>query len=266
MPEFTGQAGTARPVSGAAVHPTAIVDPRAILGAGVTVGPLTVVRGDARIGAGSRIGSHCVIGEGDRELTSIGAGALIRSHSVIYAGSTFGRGLETGHHAVLREGLDAGRGLRVGTASDLQGLSTIGHFVRIHSNVFVAQRTTIEDFAWIFPKVMLADDPHPPSDTCTHGPTIRSAAVIGAAATVLPGLDVGRASLVAASALVTADVPEEAVVRGAPARVVGSTRDVRCRHGALGRPYPWWEHFRRGYPPEVRWTGQGPVYQEEDDP
>jgi UDP-3-O-[3-hydroxymyristoyl] glucosamine N-acyltransferase len=250
-------------VSGAVVHATAIVDPRAVLGAGVTIGPLTVVRGEARIGTGSRIGSHCVIGEGDGELTVIGPGAVIRSHSVIYAGSTFGRELETGHHAVLREGLDVGRGLRVGTASDLQGSSSIGHFVRIHSDVFVAKRTTVEDFAWIFPKAMIADDPHPPSDTCTHGPTIRRAAVIGAAATVLAGLDVGRASLVAAAALVTADVPEEAVVRGVPARVTGSTRDVRCRHRALAQPYPWWEQFDRGYPPEVRLTSSGPVYEED---
>ena len=113
---------------------------------GVTIGPLTVVHGEARIGARSRIGSHCVIGEGDRARTVIGAGAVIRSHSVIYAGSTFGRDLETGHHAVLRECLDVGRGLRVGTASDLQGSSSIGHFVRIHSNVFVAKRTTIEEY------------------------------------------------------------------------------------------------------------------------
>jgi UDP-3-O-[3-hydroxymyristoyl] glucosamine N-acyltransferase len=250
-------------VSGATVHPTAIVDPRAVLEEGVTIGPLTVVHGEARIGARSRIGSHCVIGEGDRERTVIGAGAVIRSHSVIYAGSTFGRDLETGHHAVLRECLDVGRGLRVGTASDLQGSSSIGHFVRIHSNVFVAKRTTIEDFVWIFPKVMIADDPHPPSDACTHGPTIRRAAVIGAAATVLARLDIGRASLVAAAALVTADVPEEAVVRGMPARVTGSTRDVRCRHGALVRPYPWWEQFDRGYPPEVMRTSSGPVYEED---
>jgi acetyltransferase-like isoleucine patch superfamily enzyme len=245
------------------VHPTSVVDSRAVLGPGVTVGPLTVVRGEAYIGAGSRIGSHCVIGEGDRERTVIGEGALIRSHSVIYAGSTFGPELETGHHAVLREGLATGRNLRVGTASDLQGLTSIGHFVRIHSNAFVAQRTEIEDFAWIFPKVTLADDPHPPSDTCTRGPTIRRAAVIGAAATVLPGLEIGRASLVAAAALVTTDVPEEAVVRGVPARVTGSTRDVRCRHGALVRPYPWWEHFDRGYPRQVRRTSEGPVYEED---
>jgi acetyltransferase-like isoleucine patch superfamily enzyme len=248
-------------MSPAAVHATAVVDPQATLGPGVTVGPLTVIEGAAHIGAGTRIGSHCLIGEGGGT-TTIGEGALIRSHTVIYAGSSYGPGLETGHHTVLREGLDAGRNLRVGTASDLQGCSTIGHFVRIHSNAFVARRTTIEDFAWIFPKALLVDDPHPPSDSCTHGPTIRHAAVVGAGATVLAGIEVGRGSLIAAGALVALDVPAEVMVRGVPARVVCATRDVECHHGAPARPYPWWEQFHRGYPPEVRVTSLGPVYEE----
>jgi UDP-3-O-[3-hydroxymyristoyl] glucosamine N-acyltransferase len=248
-------------MSAPTVHPTAVVDPRATLEHGVTIGPLTVIEGDARIGAGSRIASHCLIGVGGGT-TTIAGGAVIRSHTVIYATSSFGPGLETGHHAVLREGLEVGRNLRVGTASDLQGDSAIGHFVRIHSGAFVARRTTIEDFAWIFPKALLVDDPHPPSDTCTHGPTVRRAAVVGAGATVLAGLEVGRASLVAAGAVVVADVPAETVVRGVPAREAGSTSEVLCRHGAPVRPYPWWEQLRRGYPPEVHLTSLGPVYEE----
>ena len=44
-----------------AIHPTAIVDPRAKLAAGVTVGPYTVIDGDVEVGEGTTIGAHNVI-------------------------------------------------------------------------------------------------------------------------------------------------------------------------------------------------------------
>ncbi|MCM2327284.1 MAG: acyl-ACP--UDP-N-acetylglucosamine O-acyltransferase [Lysobacter sp.] len=44
-----------------AIHPTAIVDPRARLAAGVRVGPYTVIDGDVEVGEGTTIGAHCVL-------------------------------------------------------------------------------------------------------------------------------------------------------------------------------------------------------------
>ena len=44
-----------------AIHPTAIVDPRAKLAAGVRVGPYTVIDGDVEVGEGTTIGAHCVL-------------------------------------------------------------------------------------------------------------------------------------------------------------------------------------------------------------
>ena len=44
------------------IHPTAIVHPKARLGARVTVGPYTVIRERVTIGPGTTIGAHCVIG------------------------------------------------------------------------------------------------------------------------------------------------------------------------------------------------------------
>ena len=50
------------------------------------------------------------------------------------------------------------------------------------------------------------------------GPTIGARARIGAGAVLLPGVDVGQGATVAAGALVTRDVPEDATVMGIPAR------------------------------------------------
>jgi acetyltransferase-like isoleucine patch superfamily enzyme len=233
------------------IHPTCLVGTDAEIGEGVDIGPFTVVYDNVTLGEGAKIESHCSLGSGSDVRLVIGKSAVIRSHSVIYGGSSFGEGLDTGHHVTIRSGVTAGRNLRVGSQTDIQGLSEFGDFVRLHSDVFVAQYSKIGDFVWIFPKVMLANDPHPPSDTCTLGPTIRDGAALGAMSLIMPGTTVGRGSLVAAGSTVTRDVPPYRVVRGAPARDVGPVQDIKCSEGRLDQPYPWWKHFRRGFPEDV---------------
>lgn len=216
-----------RPV-GAGIHETSIVSPDAVIGDGAAIEPFCLIR-------------RC----------AIGSGALIRSHTVIYADVEIADGFECGHHVKIREGTRIGKGVRVGTDSDLQGRLTIGDHARLHSGVFVPQLTTIEELVWIFPRAVLLNDPHPPSDTCTQGPTIRRTAVVGAAATIFPGVEVGEGALVGAGSVVREDVPAGMVVAGVPAKVVGPTSEVTCRHGRLDQVYPWSSHFRRGYPEGV---------------
>lgn len=239
------------------VHPSALVSEGAELGENVTVGPFSVLHSGATVGSNTVVGSHCIIGEPTSDFygglapvaeTVIGPNSIVRSHSVIYQGALIGAGLSTGHHVTIREGTMIGEHVQIGTKSDLQGLLSVGNFARLHSNVFVAQYSVIEDFAWLFPDVVLANDPHPPSDSCTRGPVIRRFAVLGARSTVLPGIEVGEHSLVGASSLVTRDVAAETLVAGVPAKPRGSVRDVECRHGNLDVIYPWPLQFRRGYP------------------
>jgi UDP-N-acetylglucosamine acyltransferase len=48
-------------VTASAIHPTALIDPRARLDAGVTVGAYAVIGPDVELGAGTRVGPHCLI-------------------------------------------------------------------------------------------------------------------------------------------------------------------------------------------------------------
>ncbi len=242
------------------ISPLASISPGARIGANATIGPFTVVHDDVVIGDDCTIESHCVVGLptalAEGRVLELGDGALVRSHSVLYQGSRIGPGLRTGHHVTIREGLVAGRSLQVGTATDIQGSSVFGDFVRTHSSVFVAQGATIGSYVWLSPGVILTDDPHPPSDGWRAGVTVEDFAVIAARATVMPGIRVGTRSLVAAGALVTRDVAPDTVVAGVPARLLCPTSEVLLRDGS-GRPaYPWMRHFHRGYPPEVveRWV------------
>lgn len=242
------------------VHSTAYVDPDAELGADVEIGAFSLVHAGVRLGDGCRIGSHCVLGEGDRGPLEIGSRAVIRSHAVIYGGSTFGPELETGHHVTMREHLDVGRNLRVGTGCDLQGESHIGNFVRMVANVHITQHSRIEDFVWMFAWILTTNDPHPPSDTCTVGPTIERAALLTSNITTLPGIRIGAGSFIAAGSMVTKDVEPERIMRGVPARDIGSIHDIKCTHGHGEIQHPWWNYFRRGYPPEVSFHADGPRY------
>ena len=235
------------------IHPSAFVHPEAELGDGVEIGPFTIVHADVHLGAGSVVGSHCEVGHpapGDPGPLRVGAGALIRSHSVLYAGSTFGAGLQTGHRATLREGIIAAEDLRIGTLCDLQGDTTVGRHVRLHSGVFVAKGAMIGDFAWVFPHVVLTDDPHPPSDGSNAGVTLEPYAAVAASAVLLPGVRVGEGALVAAGALVRADVPAGMLCAGVPGTVRGPVDRILLTDGS-GPAYPWRRHFHRGYPEAV---------------
>lgn len=72
-------AARVRPAPSGVVHPSAVIDPTAQLGAGVTVGPLAVIEAGARIGDGAVIGPHAVIGRN----ACIGAGTRLAAHVCI---------------------------------------------------------------------------------------------------------------------------------------------------------------------------------------
>jgi acetyltransferase-like isoleucine patch superfamily enzyme len=137
--------------------------------------------------------------------------------------------------------------LQIGTLSDLQGDCVIGDYVRTHSNVHIGKHSRVGDYVWIFPYVVLTNDPHPPSNYLV-GVTVEPYAVIATMSVVLPGVTVGEHSLVAAHSMVSKDVPPHMVVGGAPAKVLTEATSIRLKDGSEEPAYPWPRHFHRGYP------------------
>ena len=236
------------------VHPSSYVSPEAKLGDGVEVGPFSIIHENVIMGDRVKVGSNCELGIstqlGDGTPLIIGDDSLVRSHSVFYESSSFGAGLTTGHHVTVREKTIAGLGFQIGTLSEIQGDCTIGDYVRFQSNVFVGKKTTIGNFIWIFPYVVLTNDPTPPSHVLI-GCTIEDYASVSAASVVLSGVRIGHHSLVAAQACVTKDVPPNMIVAGIPAHVVGNTNTIQLRDGSRRAAYPWTKHFTRGYPDSI---------------
>lgn len=236
------------------IHKTASVSPKAKLGKNVTIGPFTIVHDNVEIGDDTTVGSFCELGVGSRLADGsplrIGPNSLIRSHSVFYEGSVFGEGLITGHRVTIRERTIAGENFQVGTLGDIQGHCTIGNYVRFHSNVHIGQKAVIGNFVWIFPYVVLTNDPHPPSNTLI-GVTVEDYAAIATMSVILPGVRIGQGSLVGAHSSVAKDVMPETVVVGSPAKEICPVQSIKLKGSASASAYPWRRHFHRGYPKEI---------------
>jgi UDP-3-O-[3-hydroxymyristoyl] glucosamine N-acyltransferase len=79
------------------IHPSAVIDESATLGADVSVGPFTVIGPGARIGDGTVIASHVTVGAG----VTIGAGGLLHAGVRIGDGCTIGASVIVHHNASI---------------------------------------------------------------------------------------------------------------------------------------------------------------------
>jgi acetyltransferase-like isoleucine patch superfamily enzyme len=243
------------------IHPTAVISDRAKLGANISIGAHCIVYDNVEIGDETIVGPNSILGEPiasyyheekyENPVLKIGKNTLFRSGAIVYAGSQIGDGVEFGHRVTIRERTQIGANARVGTLSDIQGFCKIGTYSRLHSNVHIGQKSAIGDFVWIFPYVVLTNDPQPPSSVL-QGVVVEDFAVIATQAVIMAGVRVGHDSLIGASALVNKDVEPESVVVGVPAKKLASVRDIKSP--TTGEAvYPWREHFERGMP----WEGVG---------
>ncbi len=218
-----------------------------------------IIRDNVHIKRGTTIGARCILGEylGDfyEDRTNkthplvIGENSIIRSETIIYGDCEIGDNFMTGHRVTIREGSIISENVRVGTLSDIQGKCIIGHHVNIHSNAHLGQDCKIGNYVWIYPYVVLTNDPYPPSEILT-GVTIEDYAVVAVGAVVLPDVTIGEGALVAAGTIVTKNVERGKVVSGNPGREKGNTFDIINRY--TNEPaYPWRDRFDRGMP----WEG-----------
>ncbi len=193
---------------------TAVVDPRVTIGEDSTVGEFVILGVDP---------------PDLDEALQLGLESRIRSHTVIYRGNSIGDRFQTGHGVLVRESNRIGSNVSIGSHTIVEHHVEIGDRVRIHSNAFIPEYSVIEDGAWIGPCVTFTNARYPLSPDAKAslaGPVVRSDAKIGANATLLPGVVIGRRALVGAGSVVIQDVPDDAVVVGNPARFVRPITDV----------------------------------------
>ena len=201
------------------------------------------------------IGDFCVIGFNNKRLNKkliIGKNSIINSHTIIYLGSEVGENNIIGHNVLIREETFLGKNVQIGSYSDLEGYCSIDDFSKLHSCVHVGQHSKIMSYVYIFPYVILTNDPIPPSDI-RRGVVLEPFSIICTRSTILPGIKIGFSSFIGANSLVNKNVESEMIGSGNPFRIKGNISNIKIPN-TENSAYPWVGRFNKDYPSDIKET------------
>lgn len=195
-------------MSGVKIHPTAIVDPQARLGAGVTVGPYSIIERGVTLGENVEIGAHAVI----TGQTNIGRDCKIFSGAVIGSipqdkkfGGQDDVGLVIGEKNVFREfvtvnmgTVEGGGRTIIGNGNFIMAYAHVAHDCRIGDGCIIANAGTLAGHV-----------------------TLEDRVVLGGLAAVHQFVRLGKLSIIGGCSKVVQDIPPFSTCDGHPAKVFG---------------------------------------------
>jgi UDP-2-acetamido-3-amino-2,3-dideoxy-glucuronate N-acetyltransferase len=165
------------------------------------------------------------------------SGFFQHSHAVVEPGATIGKGTRIWAFAHIVKGAVLGADCNICDHTFIEGQVRIGNRATIKSGVFLWDGLVLEDDVFIGPAAVFTNDYRPRSRKQLKDiaqTILKEGCTVGANSTTLPGLTIGKWAMIGAGAVVTRSVPDFALVRGNPARVVGWV----CRCGEKLVPSP----------------------------
>ena len=152
--------------------------------------------------------------------------------AVVEPGAHLGENTKVWHYAHVRSKANVGDNCIIAKGVFIDQDVHIGSNVKIQNNASIYHGVTIRDGVFIGPHVCFTNDLYPravnpdlspksASDWTVSTTLVDVGASIGANATIIAGITIGKWALVAAGSVVTTSVPPFALVRGNPAKVVG---------------------------------------------
>jgi len=128
-------------------------------------------------------------------------------------------------------GCEVGDETKIGAFVEIQKNAKVGQRCKISSHTFICEGVTIEDEVFVGHNVTFVNDTFPRATSGTGAlqteadwkvetTLVKKGASIGSGATILANIVIGENALIGAGAVVTKDVPPNAIVTGNPAKVV----------------------------------------------
>ena len=230
------------------------ISKKAKIGKNVIIANSSRILGNVIIGDNVTIGDFCLIGSTSENKTSkkliIKNGVKINSHSIIYLDSEIGENSVIGHRVLIREKTKIENNVQIGSYSDIEGHCEILSYAKLHSNVHVGQHSKIMNYVWLFPYVILTNDPIPPSEI-REGVIIEPFAIVCTRTTILPGKKIGFGSFVGANSLVNKNLKPEMIGSGNPFKERGSINLIKIPDKNESA-YPWHSRFQKDYPKNIK--------------
>lgn len=158
---------------------------------------------------------------------------FVHDSSYVDQGAQIGAGTKIWHFCHVMAGARVGERCSFGQNCVVSPGVVIGSNVKVQNNVSIYEGTVIEDDVFLGPSCVLTNVTNPRSQVLRRAlyekTLLRRGCSIGANATVVCGISIGRYAFVAAGAVVAKDVPDYALMVGVPARQKG----WMSRHGHL---------------------------------
>lgn len=152
---------------------------------------------------------------------------LVHVHetAVVDEGARIGAGTRVWHWTHICEGARVGKDCSLGQNVFVANNVVIGDNVKIQNNVSVYDNVTLEDDVFCGPSMVFTNVYNPRSAVSRKDEYMDTlvcrGASIGANATIICGVSIGKYAFVGAGAVVKQDVPDYALVVGVPARQIG---------------------------------------------
>jgi UDP-2-acetamido-3-amino-2,3-dideoxy-glucuronate N-acetyltransferase len=161
---------------------------------------------------------------------------FVHESSYIDEGAEVGKGTKIWHFSHVMSGAKIGEHCNFGQNCVISPGVMIGSNVKVQNNVSIYEGTIIENDVFLGPSCVLTNVTNPRSQVLRRAlyekTLLRRGCSVGANATIVCGITIGRYAFIAAGAVVARDVPDYALMVGVPARQKG----WMSRHGHLLAP------------------------------
>jgi UDP-2-acetamido-3-amino-2,3-dideoxy-glucuronate N-acetyltransferase len=165
----------------------------------------------------------------------------IDSTAIVEKGAVVGQGTSIWNWTKVRQGAHIGENCIIGQGVHIDFNVSIGAGCKVQNGAQIYHGVNLKNHVFIGPNVTFTNDLYPRADNKFWNllqTTVEEHASIGAAATILCGITIGRYAMIGAGATITQDVPPHALVLGKPAEIVDyvDAHGTPLNHDMAGPP------------------------------